>query len=43
METKEQSLRQEYQELESRLSDPSIFSSKDYPKLAKRKDAVEKS
>ena len=42
METKEQSLRQEYQELESRLSDPSIFSSKDYPKLAKRKDAVEK-
>ena len=42
METKEQSLRQEYQELESRLSDPSIFSSKEYPKLAKRKDAVEK-
>ncbi len=36
MEAKEQQLRDEYQDLQARLQDPAIFSSKDYPKLAKR-------
>lgn len=37
MEQKEQALRQELAELESKLQDPSIFSDPAYPKLAKRK------
>lgn len=41
MEQKEQHLRQELTQLEERLADPSIFSSKEYPKLAKRRQAVE--
>lgn len=41
MEQKEQSLRKELAELESRLNDPDIFSSKDYPRLAKRRGTVE--
>jgi peptide chain release factor 1 len=41
MEQKETSLRQELQTLEVRLSDPAIFSSKDYPKLAKRRQELE--
>lgn len=41
MEQKESSLRQELQELEQRLDDPAIFSSKDYPKLAKRRQELE--
>jgi peptide chain release factor 1 len=41
MEQKETSLRQELQELEIRLSDPAIFSSKEYPKLAKRRQELE--
>lgn len=36
MDKKEHELRQEYKDLESKLQDPSIFSSKEYPKLAKR-------
>lgn len=41
MEQKESALRQELQQLQDRLSDPSIFSSKEYPKLAKRQSALE--
>jgi peptide chain release factor 1 len=41
MEQKELSLRQELQTLEERLSDPTIFSSKEYPKLAKRRQELE--
>jgi peptide chain release factor 1 len=41
MESKEQSLRQEYQELQKKLQDPSIFSSSDYPKLARRMSYLE--
>ena len=41
MEQKESSLRQELVELEERLSDPTIYSSKDYPKLAKRRQELE--
>ncbi len=36
MEHKEANLRAEYQELKSKLEDPAIYSSKDYPRLAKR-------
>jgi len=43
METKEQSLRQELADLQTRLQDPSIFSSKEYPKLAKRQKFLEDS
>lgn len=42
MEQKEQQLRQELTELESRLNDPSIFSTKEYPRLAKRRQALER-
>ncbi len=38
----EQALRNEYEELKKRLEDPAIFSSKDYPKLAKRLAEVER-
>jgi peptide chain release factor 1 len=36
MDQKEHALRQEYEELQEKLQDPTIFSSPDYPKLAKR-------
>lgn len=38
MSPKEEELRQEYQDLQAKLQDPAIFSSKDYPKLARRQD-----
>lgn len=41
MEQKEVVLRQEFANLEVHLQDPSIFSSKDYPKLAKRHSELE--
>ena len=41
MEQKESSLREELKLLQDRLSDPSIFSSKEYPKLAKRQGELE--
>jgi len=41
MEQKEQHLREELAQLEERFTDPSIFSSKEYPKLAKRKQELE--
>jgi len=41
MEQKETALRQELTQLQDRLSDPSIFSSKEYPKLAKRQSELE--
>ncbi len=41
MEAKEQALRAEYDELKTRLQDPSIFSSPEYPKLAKRQSKLE--
>lgn len=42
MEQKEEQLRAELQELDSRLQDPAIYSDASYPKLAKRKSDVEK-
>ena len=42
MEAKEENLRQELTALQARLQDPSIFASKEYPKLAKRQDELEK-
>lgn len=42
MEQKEQALRAEKAELESKLQDPAIFSDASYPKIAKRKDEIEK-
>jgi len=41
MEQKEQALRAELSELESKLQDPSIFSDASYPKLAKRKSQLD--
>ena len=41
MEQKETLFRQELQHIEDRLQDPSIFSSKEYPKLAKRRQFLE--
>ncbi len=41
MQEKEQALRQELQELQTKLQDPAIFSSKDYPKIAKRQSELE--
>ena len=41
MDKKEQELRQELKDLEKKLEDPSIFSSKNYPKLAKRKNQLD--
>ncbi len=41
MDNKQQSLRQEYEELQKRLQDSAIFSSKEYPKLAKRHKQLE--
>lgn len=40
MDKKEQHLRDELTELGQRLADPAIFSSKEYPKLAKRRQAL---
>lgn len=42
MEQKEAHLRAELAELTERLNDPSIFSSKEYPKLAKRRQELER-
>lgn len=42
MEQKEDVLRQELQQLQDRLSDPGIFSTKEYPKLAKRQQVLER-
>jgi peptide chain release factor 1 len=41
MHAKEPQLRQEYEELQTKLQDPSVFSSKEYPKLAKRQKLLE--
>jgi|SRR5882757_6656168 len=41
MDNKEQALRTEQAELESKLSDPGIYSDASYPKLAKRKSQVD--
>lgn len=41
MDTKEQSLRTELAELESKLNDPNIYSDASYPKLAKRKSQLD--
>jgi peptide chain release factor 1 len=41
MDHKEQSLRQEYEELQQKLQDPAIFSTPYYPKLAKRSSYLE--
>jgi peptide chain release factor 1 len=42
MDSKEQSLKKEYADLKKQLEDPAIFSSKKYPKLAKRSSELEK-
>jgi len=42
MDAKEQHLRQELEELDQQLQDPAIFSDKNYPKLAKRRGALER-
>lgn len=41
MEQKEQSLREELDHLEVQLQDPAIFSSREYPRLAKRRSELE--
>lgn len=41
MEAKEQALRAEYTELQDRLQDPGVFSTPEYPKLAKRQSKLE--
>jgi peptide chain release factor 1 len=41
MEQKEQELRKELSDIDSKLSDPSIFSDKSYPKLAQRRSKLE--
>src|SRR5690242_17454442 len=41
MEQKEKHLREELAELEKRFEDPDIFSTKEYPKLAKRRTELE--
>jgi len=41
MDTKEQNLRAELAELDTKLQDPAIYSDKNYPKLAKRKSELE--
>lgn len=41
MDQKEQNLRAELKELDEKLQDPAIFSDKSYPKIAKRKSAIE--
>lgn len=41
MEAKEEALRQELESLQAKLQDPSIFASKEYPRLAKRQKELE--
>lgn len=41
MNQQEENLRQEYKELQARLRDPAIFSSREYPALAKRQGHLE--
>ncbi len=41
MEQKEQSLRAEYAELQTKLQDPNVYSDPSYPKLAKRQSQLE--
>lgn len=41
MESKEEQLRQEYKELQAKLQDPAVFSSLEYPKLAKRQTELQ--
>lgn len=41
MDAKEQTIRQELDELNARLSDPNIYNDKDYPALAKRKSQLD--
>lgn len=41
MEEKEQALRQELKELDAKLQDPAVFSTKEYPKLARRKSRLD--
>lgn len=41
MESKEQDLREEFATLQARLSDPEIYSTKEYPKLARRQKKLE--
>jgi len=41
MEQQEQSIRDEFKELATRLEDPAIFSSSEYPKLARRKSELD--
>lgn len=42
MEHQEQKLRAEYEQLRQKLEDPGIYSTKDYPKLARRINEIEK-
>lgn len=41
MESKESTLRGEYDKLQARLQDPAVYSSKDYPAIAKRQSELE--
>ncbi len=41
MDAKESALKSEYAELQKKLQDPNIFTSKDYPKLARRSSQLE--
>lgn len=41
MDQQEQNLRKEYEQLQTQLQDPNIFSSREYPKLAKRQGQLE--
>lgn len=41
MDKKEESLRKEYKELQTKLQDPSVFSTPEYPKLAKRQSELQ--
>jgi peptide chain release factor 1 len=42
MDNQEQTLRAEYKDLQAKLQDPGIYSSKDYPELAKRQSELDK-
>lgn len=42
MEQKEHHLREEFSQLEARLQEPSIFASREYPRLAKRRTELER-
>lgn len=41
MDQKEQALRQEYESLQAKLQDPAIFSSPEYPRIAKQQNKLE--